>query len=654
MEKVRVRNTACRGARPIHTLTKLELFVKSLEEAFGLALPLPSFSEVGHIKEFCSGLLEGKSHPWRSRLERLSSRSRMSIAFSLFLFRKVIPSERPSVLPYLEKMGTPMEVKPDDDFLKFCEREVHRLFRPGWDKKYRRCVESSSLPLSSCSEQGRRQGGCRGLDVEKRWSRDDFCKYVLDAVVPMKRTVSRVVPVESGGKWRIISIPPRVDNALRPLHLSMYDHMSHFKWLLRGDAKASRFGSFTKTGEVFVSGDYESATDNLSSEVQLTILKAVLDGASTVPFGIKQHAVSTYTSLLSGEGREVQQSRGQLMGQLTSFPLLCLVNYLVFKYHVPRNVPVLVNGDDIVFRASPSEAERWMQGVGKCGLTLSVGKTLVHKRYFSLNSTCFDAGLRNVRFVPFVRPKSIWSTKETAAERVASLEGRFYSLTKGFGKDRASTFQSLFCSQNAYEINLSRRSVTRGLGLSVKEGTLRRCKLWARELFYLKNDSEPPLPYNMELMRVGLPDGYKQVSRHSVSDFDREIGQALFNAEMIDRAWTKPVVRQNVEGEWLAKLHQGVSPWDLCTLVKPKMLNLLKLTRRQAREWLFAGDSSLFGRQRFTRGKGVWVVDVSFYETPEVHVQCQVRAAIQVRDVSIRITCGPKREYLFFAPPKAL
>jgi len=158
----------------------------------------------------------------------------------------------------------------------------------------------------------------------------------------------------------------------------------------------------------------------------------------------------------------------------------------------------------------------------------------------------------------------------------------------------------------------------------------------------------------MELMRVGLPEGYKQVSRHSVSDFDREIGQALFNAEMIDRAWTKPVVRQNVEEEWLAKLHQGVSPWDLCTLVKPKMLNLLKLTRRQAREWLFAGDSSLFGRQRFTRGKGVWVVDVSFYETPEVHVQCQVRAAIQVRDVSIRITCGPKREYLFFAPPKAL
>jgi len=211
--------------------------------------------------------------------------------------------------------------------------------------------------------------------------------------------------------------------------------------------------------------------------------------------------------------------------------------------------------------------------------------------------------------------------KETAAERVASLEGRFYSLTKGFGKDRISTFQSLFVSENSYEISLSRRSLTRGLGLSVKEGTLRRCKLWARELFYLKSDLEPPLPYNMELMRVGLPEGYKQVSRHSVNDFDREVGQALFNAEMVERAWTQPVVRQDVQEEWLRKLHQGVSPWDLCRLIKPKLLNLLKLTRSQARNWLFRGDERLFGRCRFTRGKGVWVVDVSLYDQPSVCVQ---------------------------------
>jgi hypothetical protein len=37
----------------------------------------------------------------------------------------------------------------------------------------------------------------------------------------------------------------------------MYDHLSRFPWLLRGDAKTRKFREFVHVpGEVFVSGDY--------------------------------------------------------------------------------------------------------------------------------------------------------------------------------------------------------------------------------------------------------------------------------------------------------------------------------------------------------------------------------------------------------------
>jgi hypothetical protein len=172
----------------------------------------------------------------------------------------------------------------------------------------------------------------------------------------------------------------------------MYSHLSQFQWLLRGDAKSVRFKDFTPVeGEIFVSGDYENATDNLNAELQLAILDELLSRSYTVPTGVREHAMSIYNSALVCDGLTdpVIQRRGQLMGQLTSFPLLCLVNYITFRYSIRRPVPVRINGDDIVFRATPEEVTLWERNVAKGGLTLSLGKTLKHSRAFTLNSTPF-------------------------------------------------------------------------------------------------------------------------------------------------------------------------------------------------------------------------------------------------------------------------
>lgn len=581
----------------------------AIEECFGISLARPRLNSFGDIKQFCSGLIEGQTdHPWRVSLRGLSSSSRMSIAHSLFLFRKLIPAEEPQLEPYLRKMSTAQDPA-DPRFLQFAVSMVKKIFPRGWDRSYLDKVTMSTLPLSACYESGRNEGGCRGLLASQRLDRMEFASYVSESVAPKRRGASRVQSILTEGKWRIISIPPRVDNALRPLHVSMYDHISRQDWCLRGDAKPSRFKDFAPNeGEVFVSGDYESATDNLNSEVQHTILAAILRQSRSVPSGIISHALSTFSSLLTnGQGDFYEQRRGQLMGQLCSFPLLCLINYITFKWLVRRDVPVRINGDDIVFRCTPQEYDEWRRGVGASGLTLSAGKTLVHRRFFSLNSAMFRSGSKPT-FVPFIRPKTVWSLKESECERVASLKSRFYSFAVGFGRDRRARLARWFLSCNLSTIYRCRRSLTRGMGISVGEGTLRDSGLWHRELFYLEHVEEPPLPLRSfaQIASNDTPHGWSRVSPRW---YPREVlrgWEYTYSHKTVANAWSNDVVADSLAKErWMKECDWGCSPWGLNSFVNPRMRTLLRLSRKELWKYVcLRRNSSVFGRVRFGRGEG--------------------------------------------------
>jgi hypothetical protein len=506
--------------------------------------------------------------------------------------------------------------------LQFAVHMTKKLFPSGWDKFYQDKCTTITLPITSCAESGRSEGGCRGLDQQARWDRMKFAEYVSESVAPKARGISLVQAVMADGKWRIISIPPRVDNALRPLHHCLYDHLSRQDWCLRGDAKPSRFKRFTTVeGEVFTSGDYESATDNLNSEVQLAILSTVLSQSRHIPPGIVSHALGSYSSLLSPEKRGianstncVEQRRGQLMGQLTSFPLLCLVNYITFKYFIRRDVPVRVNGDDIVFRSTPQEAARWRRGVVVGGLTLSPGKTLQSKRFFSLNSCLFRSARKAPKFVPFVRPKAIWSLKEKQCEKIASLKDRFYSSTVGFGKGRASVFQKLFLVANSDSILRSRRSLTRGLGIKVGREVLEAVGLWHRELFYLEAVDEPPLPFGSfsQYRTNDLPTGWTRVSPRWYPSAVVDGWSRRFTHLTIANAWSRPVLSDScAEKRWMAECDVGCSPWGLSSWVCPRMRKLLKLSRKQLWRYVcLRRNHSVFGRCGFERGKGCVRPDV--------------------------------------------
>jgi hypothetical protein len=643
MIRVHARDSFPRGACS-DIYDRFEIFVGACERTFNVRLAHPYLRSVGDIKKFCSGLLEGQSnHPWRLDLQRdkASKRTRMSIAHSLFLFRKLIPSEEPQVAAYVERMCTPQE-EPSPLFLDFVRGQVRKMFPVGWDRSYQDKCVTSTLPITSCYESGRRSGGCRGLDAQARMDREEFCSYVSESVAPRPRGVSRVQAVMADGKWRVISIPPRWDNSLRPFHQCLYDFVSKQSWCLRGEATPARFKDFVrKPNEIFVSGDYESATDNLNSEVQRTILCELIMRSRSIPRGIALHALSTFDSSLELDGNVSVQARGQLMGQLLSFPLLCLVNYLTFKFSVPRDVPVKINGDDIVFRATEREASRWRKNVGQSGLVLSAGKTLEDSRFYSLNSCMFEASANKVRFVPFIRPKAIWSLKERECERVASLASRFRSFLVGMGSRRRLEFESLFLEQNIDAILRCRRSLTRGMGMKVSEAALRSSGLWSRELFYLEQVEERPLP-SLSFSQIkcnDCPPGWKKVSPHW---YPREVikgWEFRHSHETVKRAWTGQVLSDSyAEQNWMRLLDEGCSPWGLKYLGTFKR-SMLRMSRRQFWRWrCVRTNRSLFGRVSFSKGVGVWMPGTD-------HLASCDKLAIRPENLSVEVP--PPDDLLF-------
>jgi len=540
------------------TRRRFKVFRSSWEKLLGVSLPFPSLSgaesscRLSLFKEFCSGLLEHRTHLWDEplRRSRVSLDMRWSLAHSLFLFRKVLSTPAPSVPDFIRRVSLD-DGEADPLFMEFIRKEVPVIFRNGWDSQYpQRCL-SSTVPVKSCSENSREYGGSRGMILSRSlgWeeARADFIESVLasqESSLLGKR--SRVVAVSTSGKWRVLTVPPVDMNRLRPLHECMYNHLSRFKWLLRGDAKPSSFKDFSmREGEVFVSGDYESATDNLNSSVQKEILRLVLQGTRHVPKGIIADAMMSFSLDLTYRSAgdppvDGKQRRGQMMGNLLSFPLLCLVNYLTFRWlTMDLSIPVKVNGDDIVFRSTPKVANRWMEGVGASGLVLSRGKTLLDRRYFTLNSLLFKAKGNGVAAIPIIRSRTLFGMEDSESP-IGGLAGRFSSFCPGFFGSKRRTLRGVFLRENSGWINQSRRSLLRGLGVPVTAADLKSCGLWARELEYLALPSERAVPPTFSCWSQ-VPEGFEIGWREKGSKGSARREDGLAQA-LLEAAW-KPARR---------------------------------------------------------------------------------------------------------------
>lgn len=541
-------------------LAKLRFFSEGLGTSFGIKCPpLPELASMASVKEFCSGLLENPTeHPWGEWAGTLRKGTRMSIAHSLFLFRKSVPAEgdpRSLSASYVKKMcrsGDPA----DRGFLEFITKEIPRLFPRGWDRGYRGRAGRLLLPVKACVEAGRRLGGGRTQNKRLPFLRRVALGYER---IDQPNLGSRVTTVVDGCKLRVVSVSSVEQAALSPLHDTLYDHLSKQSWLLRGDATPRALSHFThKRGEVFVSGDYVSATDNLKMDVYHHLLDC-LQKTSSVASGVWDLARQRSRLLLYAPGTGISgwQARGQLMGTFLSFPLLCLVNYLTFKYLVRRDVPVLINGDDILFRATMEEFTRWKEGVGKCGLELSPGKTMVDEDYATINSTLFRCG-RVVHIQPFVRARALFSKPESPQ----AVAGQFASLAPGLNGKRLHPWQRYFLSSTARsQINLSQRSVRRGLGMRVSDQVLRQVGLYRRERFYSNLSKEEPLPASLPPGEFNspFPQGFRSFERRCLTRQEWRRGrdmQATFHLALRLHAQSS-LVEARTRDSYIESLHRG-------------------------------------------------------------------------------------------------
>jgi len=201
---------------------------------------------------------------------------------------------------------------------------------------------------------------------------------------------------------------------LRPIHTAMYDHLSKQPWLLRGPPTANQFlkSGFSSRRDLapnkqYLSADFTAATDSLSIEVAETIFDelAWLSSPDVLP-SLAEAKKSLRPKITIGD-EVIEPSTGQMMGNLCSFPLLCLQNYCAATWVdklVGEDCPKLINGDDLLVEASDRWYRKYKQISPTLGMNLNEKKTSYSRTFLTINSTYFSA---NFKEIPFVRSKGL-------------------------------------------------------------------------------------------------------------------------------------------------------------------------------------------------------------------------------------------------------
>jgi len=490
--------------------------------------------------------------------------------------------------------------------LSHCRKVARQAFPYGWDRAYKDHVWSSVPTVSSCLEAGRAKGGARSVVKD----RPAFLRRCLDGGGEQIGSDVRFFNVRKDGKDRGVTITSAQQQVLAPLHRTIYSHLSSLPWLLRGEAKASRFKNFIPVeGEVFVSGDYEAATDHLPIEVVEVFLDVLQSTACWIPASVWRDARVSLRSKIWYEDLDapLDQVVGQLMGNFLSFPFLCLQNYCAFRFVFPDSTPVKINGDDIVFRSTPAQFGRWADFVSSVGLVLSRGKTMVDRRFFSLNSTFFRSLYGGCVLVPVIRTAGLLRRSED----MGGLSGALRRFGLGWSGRTLERLQVLFLKRSGRQIRESGRSVWRGLGVRTSIPVLQASGLWRRECWYL--DSVPVehyVPSPCRLKWTSPPPGWKRVpksSRPEVANREKEY-EKVFWSDLVNRAWSGPESGFSNSDYWRQLTTTGYEGhYQRWRADAEKWKRLCKGHLPSIRRWRVTTDSARKFFERTCEKASVWV-----------------------------------------------
>lgn len=293
-----------------------------------------------------------------------------------------------------EALAQPVEI--DNEHLDRFRRAFRCNVPTGWNRRIGPYIPNGSATLNTTVKDG------------GNWHEEDFsdlCRYVL---------------VFSSGKPRIVTCYSSFNTrVLTPLHNSLYSMLERKGWLLVGDPTPGRVTGLNGDGD-FLSFDYVGATDNIKSAYTRAAIEILIDSAEGLSVDEKRclrvlgtlklaKKVSLCRDTYSGpepEDHEVFQ-RGQPMGSVMSFPLLCLINKTlvdlslvellqdgVISFNEWTQHRCLINGDDLLLREPKKRSnlkDAIIRNGSAIGLVVNEEKSGVSDVNAEINSTLFTS-----------------------------------------------------------------------------------------------------------------------------------------------------------------------------------------------------------------------------------------------------------------------
>lgn len=235
---------------------------------------------------------------------------------------------------------------------------------------------------------------------------------------------AKVYPVCEPLKVRNITKSNALPYAIvKGFQLDLHRHMRNkFQFQLIGESLNQRhiedLVARSPSG-IFASGDFSAATDNVKieftkmfHELCLTYLDGCRPETSGKFLGILRNVLYEHDIHYPRNGEyevldPIRQQNGQLMGSVLSFTVLCAINLAAYWVSVEpdvlniKDLNVLINGDDILFRTTQEKYDTWLRNVTKAGLTPSPGKNFFHGSYCTINSEMFSIHRNIVTHIPF-------------------------------------------------------------------------------------------------------------------------------------------------------------------------------------------------------------------------------------------------------------
>jgi hypothetical protein len=252
---------------------------------------------------------------------------------------------------------------------------------------------------------------------------------------PIVKPVGLVEPL----KVRVITKgPPLTYTVLKSLQKFMHDTLRRQKTFQLIGTPATEatvldlLGRKLGSDEVFLSGDYTGATDNLKSWVSETIADEISAVCELTENERELFIRSLTKHVFEGEdGTHYQQTTGQLMGSVTSFPVLCIANAALVRWAMEvaekktkklRDCAMGVNGDDVAAKSHHSIYRIWSRITGFAGLEESIGKTYVSREFVNINSLSFLYGIDPVHLTEEEEEKGVVKV----GTHLVEVESRLY------------------------------------------------------------------------------------------------------------------------------------------------------------------------------------------------------------------------------------